>query len=425
MHTALKMSLPSLNNVIVLGGSLSGLMHALVILEDSPKTKVTILERSPSSLLHNQGAGVVAGAETQAFFDQYVRPGRDIAVTSQQRLYLHRNGGIVDGSLDERQQRMTSWDLLYRFLRWRVDGMDIGDYLSSTSSNGTLQDGVIQNSGSKASYQFGCTATNLEDLGESKGVRVTWSDRSQATQSEVADLVITSDGASSSIRSRLRPDVERRYAGYVAFRGTVSETELSSETVSVMSEEFAFFHQSGIQILSYLIPGDNGSIKPGTRLMNWVWYTNYPDGSPELEELMTDAHGKRHPITLPVSKMKPSVWKKQKAYAREVLPPQYAELVQKTTHPFVQAITDNICDECVFMDGMVLMVGDALAGFRPHTAASTSQGAFDALTLGRLLRKEIDLQEYRQEVLDFASRVQKHGVVLGERSQFGRHPFAS
>ena len=157
--------------------------------------------------------------------------------------------------------------------------------------------------------------------------------------------------------------------------------------------------------------------------MNWVWYTNYADNSPELEDLMTDTDGKRHPITLPVGKMKSSVWEKQKTYAGEVLPPQFAELVQKTTHPFVQAITDNICDECVFMDGRVLLTGDALAGFRPHTAASTSQGAFDALTLGRLLGEEIDLKEYRVEVLEFAKKGQRHGVELGERSQFGRHPF--
>ena len=98
-------------------------MHAHTILTHSPSTKVTILERSATALLHNQGAGVVAGKETQQFFDTYVKAARDIAVTSKQRLYLDRQGGIVEGSVENRQQRMTSWDLLYRLLRWRVDAV--------------------------------------------------------------------------------------------------------------------------------------------------------------------------------------------------------------------------------------------------------------------------------------------------------------
>ena len=107
------MSLPTpLKKVYILGGSLAGLMHALTILTHSPSTSVTILERSPSALLHNQGAGVVAGSETQKFFTEYVRPGREIAITSKQRLYLNKNGGIVKGSVENREQRMTSWDVL-------------------------------------------------------------------------------------------------------------------------------------------------------------------------------------------------------------------------------------------------------------------------------------------------------------------------
>lgn len=55
---------------------------------------------------------------------------------------------------------------------------------------------------------------------------------------------------------------------------------------------------------------------------------------------MTDINGRRHPITLPVGTMKPQVWEKQKEYAAKVLPPQFAEAVQKTQQPFIQAITD-------------------------------------------------------------------------------------
>ncbi|GAB7341792.1 hypothetical protein MBLNU457_g0121t1 [Dothideomycetes sp. NU457] len=416
MQAIRKMAFPQVNHCMILGGSLAGLMHAHTVLTHSPSTKVTILERSPTALLHNQGAGVVAGSETQQFFEQYVHPGRDIAVTSQQRLYLDKQGGIVNGSVDKRQQRMTSWDLLYRFLRWRVDGMGIDEYFTKTPPD---------NGGSTAKYLNGSTVSKLEDLGPSEGVRVTWKDKSGQSQSADVDLVIAADGGSSTTRRQLKPSVERTYVGYVAFRGTVPETELSEAADEVFSEHFAFYHTQGIQILAYLIPGENGSLEKGHRLMNWVWYVNLEEGSAELEDLMTDNDGKRHAITLPPGGMKESAWQKYVKMADDVLPPQYAELVNKTRQPFVQAITDNISDENSFFDGKVLLVGDALAGFRPHTAASTGQAAYDALTLGEWMQGKISRDEYRERCLSFAKDVQRHGVMLGERSQFGRHPFAS
>ena len=418
MQALSRMAFPQVNHCMILGGSLAGLMHAHTVLTHSPSTKVTILERSPTALLHNQGAGVVAGSETQEFFEKYVRPGRDIAVTSQQRLYLDKQGGIVEGSVDKRQQRMTSWDLLYRFLRWRVDGMAVEEYFNDIKA-------IPVNSGSKAEYLNGCTVSNLEDLGVSKSIRVTWKDKSVKSQSADADLVIAADGGSSTTRRLLKPAVERKYVGYVAFRGTVPETQLSEAASTVFSEHFAFYHTQGVQILAYLIPGENGTLEKGHRLMNWVWYVNFEEGSTELDDLMTDNDGKRHVITLPPGGMKKSEWQKQIKLADDVLPPQYAELVNKTQQPFVQAITDNISDENSFMDGKVLLVGDALAGFRPHTAASTGQAAFDALTLGEWMQGKIDRTEYHERCLSYAKEVQKHGVMLGERSQFGRHPFAS
>lgn len=404
-------STPTPKSVIIVGGSLAGLMHALTLLSLPSPPRVRILERSPTALLHNQGAGVVAGAETQHFFEQYVRPGRDIAVASRLRHYLDRHGGVVEGSVDEREQRMTSWDLLYHLLRWRVEGLQ-SEYVKGLEADGRAE----------AEYVNGCTVTGIEAEGD--GVRLKWTTKEDERCEAEADLVIAADGASSSIRRLLKPDVERKYVGYVAWRGTVPEEELSASAAEAFKEKFTFFHTDGIQILGYLIPGENGTLEPGSRLFNWVWYCNYADGSAELEELMTDTHGRRHPITLPVGTMQASVWSKQQAYAATALPPQYAEAVQKTKQPFIQAITDVISAENSFLDGKVLLVGDALAGFRPHTAASTGQAAYDALTMGQWLRGEFGREEYQARVLNFAREVQRHGVMLGERSQFGRHPLA-
>jgi 2-polyprenyl-6-methoxyphenol hydroxylase-like FAD-dependent oxidoreductase len=412
-----------LQNVVVVGGSLAGLMHALAITVHCPRAKVTILERSPSALLHNQGAGVVAGADTQSFFSRYVCPGQDFAVLSAQRLYLDRKGNVIPGSVEKKDQRMTSWDSLYRYLRWRVDDMDIKDYISNSDLK-KLESKLSDLSHGKADYQYGCKVTSVEDLGPSEGVRIRWTNKSDKEEEMTADLVIAADGASSSVRKTLLPSVQRTYAGYVALRGTVPENEISESAAEAFVEKFAFYHADGTQILAYAIPGENGTLEPGQRLMNWVWYRNSKEDSDELVDLMTGKDQSHHHITLPPDQMKDEVWAKQKQDAKDVLPPQFAELVDKTVHPFVQAITDNVSPNNEFYDGKLLLVGDSLAGFRPHTAASTSQAAFDASTLGEWLGGEISRDEYNSRVMKFAVDNQRHGVELGERSQFGKHPLA-
>ncbi|KAK3068106.1 hypothetical protein LTR53_014584 [Teratosphaeriaceae sp. CCFEE 6253] len=397
-------------SVIIVGGSLAGLMHALILLSLPSPPTVRILERSPTALLHNQGAGVVAGKETQQFFSQCVRPGRDMVVTSPMRHYLNREGEVMPETVDPCEQRMTSWDMLYHLLRWRVDGLE-----------SAYAKGLQADDRPKAYYDHGCTVTGIEETAD--GVKLKWTRKDHGEQSAVADMVFAADGGSSTIRRLLAPDVERKYAGYIAWRGTCPESELSEAARKVFIEKFTFFHTDGIQVLGYLIPGRDGALQPGKRLFNWLWYCNYPEDGPEHVDLMTGHDGKRHAITLPVGAMKDSVWERQKAHAADILPPQFAEVIDKTQQPFVQAITDVISEQNSFMQGKVLLVGDSLAGFRPHTAASTGQAAFDALTLGQWMGGELSKEGYDEKVLKFAKRLQQHGVNLGERSQFGRHPF--
>lgn len=174
----------------------------------------------------------------------------------------------------------------------------------------------------------------------------------------------------------------------------------------------------------YLIPGAKGTLKPGERLFNYVWYCNYPADSPEFQDLMTDSSGEHHRFTLPAGKMKRSIWEAQQAYAKSILPPQFSELVEKTKEPFIQAVTDVLSPKHIFMDGKVILVGDALAGFRPHTAASTSQAAMHALMLDQVMGGNMEVEEWEEKTRDWAGHISAQGIQLGNNSQYGDHPLA-
>jgi hypothetical protein len=70
------------------------------------------------------------------------------------------------------------------------------------------------------------------------------------------------------------------------------------------------------------------------------------------------------------------------------------------------------------------LVGDALAGFRPHTAASTSQAALHALLLEEAMAGRMELSEWERRTEEWARWMSGRGLQLGNRSQFGKHPLA-
>lgn len=390
------------------GGSLGGLCTALALKSLPQRHRITILERNPTPLLHNQGAGIVAGGDTLNFFKRHDRCKRPLAVSSQRRQYLNKDGAIVHK--EDMVQNMTSWDLVYYMLRANVD------YVESAYCK------VLPRRDDEAEVRHlhGHKVTGIEDRGEKVLVAYTTGDGTEGTME--ADLVIGADGPSSTVRSLLQPDVQRVYAGYVALRGTVREDQVTPNTLEAFRDRFTFFHTRGIQILAYLIPGENGTLEPGQRLINFVYYTNFPsksldEPSKELAELMTDIDGTRHRITMPPGKTNPTAWEKQRQIASEKLPPQFAEIVRATKKPFVQAVTDVISPKNEFLDGKVILLGDALAGFRPHTVASTSQAAFDAMILSDMLRGDVDRKEWKKQTMGYARTIQKRGVDMGIRSQ--------
>ncbi|KAI1751517.1 hypothetical protein F4782DRAFT_187079 [Xylaria castorea] len=391
---------------VIVGGSLGGLATGLALKALGHNT--TILERNPKPLLQDQGAGIVAGGDTLDFLKRYNRCDRPFAVNSYARQYLDHHGNIVHK--EDMIQRMTSWDLTYYLLRANYDGVK--------SPYCEVPDPVPEHGRAVHIHDRNVTDIKNEsnDSGED-GVRVFWKSSQGDEGSILADIIVGADGPSSTIRKLVQPNVERKYAGYCALRGTLAEEEASEETRKTCCERFTFFHSSGVQILTYLIPGNDGTVEPGKRLINFVYYTNFPEGSEELEEIMTDCNGRRRPITMPPGMTDPKAWEKQRKLARERLPPQFAEIVCGTKKPFVQAVTDVLSPEHEYWDGKVILIGDALAGFRPHTVASTSQAAFDAMIFADYIDGKVSREEWKRQTLGFARYLHKRGVDMGEHSQ--------
>ncbi|OAL33866.1 hypothetical protein AYO20_06877 [Fonsecaea nubica] len=388
-------------HIIIVGGSLGGLFTGVALKQHGYDT--TILERNPTNLLENQGAGIVAGGDTLSFFERYDRCKRPVAVTSQKRMYLDQSGKVVHEEV--MKQTMTSWDLCYYMLRANYDHQQSGYCKVPGPQPG---DGRID-------YRYGCTVTSFQEEGDQ--IRVLYDTTDGEKVSIVGDMLVGADGPSSTIRKILCPEVERKYAGYCVIRGTVPENEATEEARKVFVEKFTFFHAPGIQNLTYTIPGTDGAMEPGKRLLNFVWYTNFSEGEQELEKVMTDKDGKRRRLTIPPGMMRPEAWEMVKQRGRDRLPPQMSEMVEKTKKPFVQCITDVITPTNDFYGGKVVLIGDALAGFRPHTVASTSQAAFDVLMLVEYL-KTGDHAEFVRRTMEYARLIQKRGMNIGNRSQF-------
>ena len=104
--------------IIVIGGSIAGLFAAILLRRLG--WRVDIYERSGEALA-SRGAGITTHDELYAAFRQAgVIIDRELAIESSGRSVLDHSGAILDSL--EMPQLMTSWGLLYRFLRERIPG---------------------------------------------------------------------------------------------------------------------------------------------------------------------------------------------------------------------------------------------------------------------------------------------------------------
>ena len=344
-----------------------------------------MFERSTTEL-ESRGAGIVVLDETVRYFRERTDLELEQLTTATGFLrYLDRDGAVVYE--EPRRYRYSAWHTIYRAL---LDCFGRGRYHLGKEMSGFSQ--------------------------QDEHVQVRFADGSAAAY----DLLVCADGIASNARTMLQPQARPAYAGYVAWRGTVEERQLSRGVRDLLADSISYQVMANSHILLYPIPGLDGSVAPGRRLANFVWYRNYAAGQ-ELDDLMTDRDGVRRDITLPPGAARQAHLEELRAIAAAQLAPQLAEIVLGSKLPFVQVIFDIEVDQMAF--GRVCLLGDAAFALRPHAAAGTAKAASDAWALAEALTAtQGDLQaalpRWERRQLAVGRAVLERTRRNGNKSQF-------
>jgi 2-polyprenyl-6-methoxyphenol hydroxylase-like FAD-dependent oxidoreductase len=325
---------------LVIGGSLGGLLAANLLREAG--WDALVLERNADDLT-GRGAGVSTHPQ---LIDILRRIGIDfdesMGIRVDTLVCLDRTGRV---QVEEPTARtMSSWGRLYRALRDRLP---------------------------PASYRLGAALERIEQDGE--GVTAVLAGGAR----ERGDLLVAADGLRSTAREQLLPAAQPRYAGYVAWRATLEESEVPPDIHAQIFERYTFCLPEGELLLAYPVPGRDNETRPGRRACNIVWYR--PTDADALAELCTDASGRCHGSSIAPPSIRPHVTAAMRAAARELLAPQIAELLARARQPFFQPILDLESPRMAL--GRVALVGDAAFVARPHVGAGVTKAALDAASL--------------------------------------------
>ncbi|MEH2488512.1 FAD binding domain-containing protein [Bradyrhizobium sp. AZCC 2230] len=364
--------------VTISGGSVAGLCNAIVLRKLG--ATVTVHERLPGQMIA-RGAGIVVQNELIRLLQEN-GAGPLPFTTCRGRRYLDPEGG--DGVLQQMPQEFTSWEAIHAALRAAVPD---------------------------ECYRPGSEVVSASQTGSK--VSVTLRDGTTVE----SDLFIAADGSGSPIRRKMLPEVEARYAGYVAWRGTVEESSVPSDLLPFFDDLFTFSEaRSGGHMLAYFIPGSDGAVAAGSRRLNWVWYVHV--SLAEIADVLTDKNGVRHRSSLPRGTAPERTVAGLRERALREIHPKMAALVSATPDPFLQSILDVTVPKTLF--GRVLVTGDAAFVVRPHTAGGTAKAAYEASTLARALKSaranvDVALRSTERQQLEYGNALYDYGLALGNR----------
>jgi 2-polyprenyl-6-methoxyphenol hydroxylase-like FAD-dependent oxidoreductase len=201
---------------------------------------VHILEAEPSSIRSSQAAGIRAGPAMQEFLAKHDLTGLPWAISCPGLQFIDKQNKVV--RLVDFPMQMTGWSTLYYRLRANFDGFE-NAYVPKSPEKGVHDGNTL--------YDYGKKVCDVSAVGETISVQyedIQDKDELRKPKPTYPDLVIAADGSGSQIREKVC-DVKRPYGGYVAWRGSVVENEVSDETRQICGERFTVFKMKRNYIL--------------------------------------------------------------------------------------------------------------------------------------------------------------------------------
>ena len=382
-HTMKK---PHSQHVVIVGASYAGLCAAAAFRANG--WRATVIERSREAL--RTGGGVVVQPRMAEYLEAHslASPGVS-SVPAKMRMLYQSDGTIL--YLPETARSYTAWDVLLR------------EFESLVGSDNIQRGRVLESIG--VSNDGACAI--LDD-----GNRIE------------CDLLVGADGVGSRMRQILLPGSGSTYAGYVAWRGIVDERDLPPETGEKRRGTFWSFTGDETNIVAYEIPGSDGSVERGRRRVNWVWYRNVDEGE-DLDRLLAGKSGERRRSSLPRGEVAQETVAGLRRTAIDLLPEDFATIVDRTREPFAQAILDYQAPQ-LFFDRSVL-IGDAASLVRPHLGTGSAKAVDDAVSLadaacGPDFRERRCLRAWQQVRLEEHHALAEQAKAVAYRSGLGNLP---
>lgn len=361
---------------IVIGGSISGLLAALLLQRRG--WHVDVYERSVGALA-GRGAGIVAQPELREVLAAAgIGDIGEIGVRVETRILLDRDGREL---IRHRcPQAVTSWEGVHRLLRSRL---------------------------ADAHYHAGAELQHLDLTSDLPRARFAGGGVVEA------DLVVGADGIRSTVRNQLFPDAALEYTGYVGWRSLIEERAFSAGTHRRVFSLFALGLPPGEQFIGYPVTGADGDRTAGNRRWNVIWYR--PADERELARLLTDTNGRTHDLSIPPPLIRPDVRAELGEAAQRLLAPEYREAVALSPQSFLQPIYD--LESSRLAKGRVAIIGDAAFVARPHVAAGVIKAADDVQSMVAALDEEksvpLALERFEAERLVVGRRIIAKARVMG------------
>lgn len=368
-----------MTRVAVSGGSIGGLGAGVAL--HRAGIDVHVFERDAGPL-RSTGAGLVVQPELLSLVHDGNGPRLPMTHCSSRR-YMWYDGRV--GPLQRMAQQFTSWDAVHTTL--------LQQFPADRYHSGKRIDGVLDRT------PQGLTIA-VNDYGTFE-----------------AEVLIAADGAQSPMRRTFYPRMEANYAGYVAWRGTMLESDMTPEVVDAFDDVFSFCEaRSGGHALAYFIPGTELETQTGHRRINWVWYVGA--NPKERDALLINRDGYQRRASLNRGMARDDEIAGLQRRAAEELHPMFARLVEATPDPFLQTIVDLGVPRTVF-DRNVL-IGDAAFVVRPHTAGGAAKAARDAMAIATALRDDrvdidVALASFQQQQLIYGRELLQYGIELGQQ----------